>query len=385
MHVRSVPVPAPYFSSDPKPIGPLELLVLQATPFCNLNCSYCYLPNRDDSSKMDVSVIEKAIDRVLEAKLAEGEFTVVWHAGEPLVLEVDYYDQAIDRIARMVPPEITVHHSFQTNGVLIDRAWCDFFNRRKIRLGLSIDGPEDIHDRYRKTRNGKGTHQGVTRAVNLLNDANTSYHVISVLTEDSIQQADKLFHYFNHLGSEYVCFNIEEIEGCNHSSTVLENDRYSSYIEFLRRFQLLRQENRSTFRIREIDGVMNAVMNWQDGHEGKDIRHQENTPFKILNVDVNGNFATFSPELLGTSSDRYGDMRLGNLFKTSIAECLQSSHYQRIANAVSDGVQSCKHECDYFELCGGGSPSNKLAENQRFDSSETEFCRLQKRPASISA
>ena len=74
-----------------------------------------------------------------------------------------------------------------------------------------------------------------------------------------------------------------------------------------------------------------------------------------------------------------GELRMGNLFEHSIADCLQSPHYQGIAKAVSDGVQQCRQECDYFELCGGGSPSNKLAENQRFDSSETEFCRLQKK------
>ena len=244
MHVQSVPVPPIKTSFKLEPIGPLELLVLQATPFCNLDCSYCYLPDRDDPSKMDLQVVDKAIERVLEAKLAEGEFTVVWHAGEPLVMGVDYYEQAIERIANMVPAEITVHHSFQTNGVLIDQAWCDFFKRHKIRLGLSIDGPQDIHDRYRKTRNGKGSHHKVTRAVNLLNDTGTSYHVIAVLTDDSIQQADKLFHYFNGLGSAYLCFNIEEIEGCNQSSTVLENDRYSKYIEFLDRFQRLRREHR---------------------------------------------------------------------------------------------------------------------------------------------
>ncbi len=379
MHVQSVPVPPIKTSFTQQPIGPLELLVLQATPFCNLDCSYCYLPDRDDRSKMDLAVVEKAIERVLEAKLAEGEFTVVWHAGEPLVVGVDYYEQAIERIASLVPDEITVHHSFQTNGVLIDQGWCDFFNRHKIRLGLSIDGPQDIHDRYRKTRNGKGTHHKVTRAVELLNDSGTSYHVIAVLTDDAIQQADKLFHYFNALGSEYICFNIEEIEGCNQSSTVLENDRYSNYIEFLDRFQRLRQEHGSSFRIREIDGVISAVMNWQSDPQNNAIRHQENTPFKILNVDVNGNFATFSPELLGTSSDRYGDMKLGNLFETSISECQQSLHYQRIATAIRDGVELCQRECDYFELCGGGSPSNKLAENRCFDSSETEFCRLQKK------
>ena len=363
----------------PTDSGPLDLLVLQATPFCNLDCSYCYLPNRNDSSKMSLSVIDKAIEQVLEARLVEGEFTVVWHAGEPLVLGVDYYARAIERIAGIVPPEITVNHSFQTNGVLIDREWCDFFNRHSIRLGLSIDGPQDIHDRYRKTRDGRGTHRRISRAVSLLKDAGTSYHVIAVLTDDSIRQADRLFHYFNQLGCAYLCFNIEEIEGCNQSSSVLEHDRYSSYKEFLSRFHRLRQQYGSTFKVREIDGVISAIINWQKQNRGCGSRPQENTPFKILNVDVNGYFATFSPELLGTRSDRYGDMRLGNLFESSIAECMKSPHYRRIANAVSDGVRLCESECDYFELCGGGSPSNKLAENNRFDTSENQFCLIQKK------
>lgn len=378
MHVRTTPAPDALMHESER-IGPLELLVLQGTPFCNLDCSYCYLPNRNDSRKMDLSVVEKAIERVLEAKLADGEFTTVWHAGEPLVLGVDYYERAIECIARIVPPEISVNHSFQTNGVLIDRAWCEFFNRHRVRLGLSIDGPQDIHDRYRKTRDGKGTHRRVSQAVDLLNDAGTSYHIISVITDESIRQADKLFHYFDELGCEHVCFNVEEIEGCNHSSTVLERDRSSSYIEFLGRFHQLRQEKGSALKVREIDGVMGAVMNWRQGRNSVDFGFQETTPFKILNVDADGNFATFSPELLGTSCDRYGDMSLGNLFEMSIDQCLRSPHYKRIAKAVSDGVELCRSECDYFELCGGGSPSNKLAENQRFDSSETGFCRLQKK------
>ena len=99
---------------------------------------------------------------------------------------------------------------------------------------------------------------------------------------------------------------------------------------------------------------------------------------KILSVDVKGNFSTFSPELLGTVDTQYGSFSFGNLFDTSIAECLQQSHYQSVASAISDGIDACRNECDYFELCGGGSPSNKLAETTRLDSTETAYCRLQK-------
>jgi len=359
--------------------GPLELLVLQGTPFCNLDCSYCYLPDRDDRSRMDIAVIERALERVLEADLVEHGFTVVWHAGEPLVLGVDFYDQAIDRIQRIAPDHVRISHSIQSNGVLIDAHWCDFFKRRKIRLGLSIDGPAEIHDVFRRTRNGKGTHATLSRKLELLHDHQVPFHVIAVLTAESILHPDRLFEYFSGLGIEQLCFNIEEIEGCNLTSKLLQQDRYASYTRFLTRFHELRQQHQPGLRIREIDGAINAITSWRDQPDAPGLRPQENTPFKIVNVDVRGNFCTFSPELLGSRHAEYGEFQLGNLFSTSIAECMRDPHYRKIAAAVADGVKKCRAECDYFDLCGGGSPSNKLAENNRLDSSETAFCRLQRK------
>jgi len=360
-------------------IGPLELLVLQGTPFCNLDCSYCYLPERDDQRRMDIAVAERAVERVLQAGLVEREFTVVWHAGEPLVLGVDYYDEAIERIRRLVPREVEVSHSIQSNGVLIDSRWCDFFKRRHIRLGLSIDGPAAIHDAFRRTRDGKGTHARLSRKLELLQSQRVPFHVIAVLTAESIRQPEAMFEYFCGLGIEQLCFNIEEIEGCNLSSKLLERDRYASYTRFMTRFHELRQQRRPDLRIREIDGAISAVTGWRGQADAAAPRPQENTPFKIVNVDVSGDFCTFSPELLGGRHARYGEFRLGNLFATSIDECLRDPHYRKIADAVAAGVSKCRAECDYFDLCGGGSPSNKLAENNRLDSSETAFCRLQRK------
>jgi uncharacterized protein len=94
---------------------------------------------------------------------------------------------------------------------------------------------------------------------------------------------------------------------------------------------------------------------------------------------LNGNFCTFSPELLGMKNERHGDLGMGNLFDGDMLDCLRDPHFQGIADAIADGVARCRSECEYFELCGGGSPSNKLSEHGSFDCSETEFCRLQKK------
>src|SRR5438132_13119431 len=78
--------------------GGLQLLILQPTPFCNIDCDYCYLPDRDSKARMSPEVLRAAIDRVFESGLAGEGFTVVWHAGEPLVLGTEWYDEAIAAI-----------------------------------------------------------------------------------------------------------------------------------------------------------------------------------------------------------------------------------------------------------------------------------------------
>lgn len=375
---RALPGSNKSICHDRAATGPLELLILQATPFCNLDCSYCYLPDRDDQSRMDLSVIEKSVRQVVDSNLVDKEFSVIWHAGEPLVLGTDYYETAFRRISEIAPGNMKVNHSFQTNGVLIDSRWCDFFKQNDLRLGLSIDGPEQFHDLYRKTRNGKGTHQKLTRSIRRLKDNQVDFHVIAVLTDDSIRHPDSLFHYFDSLGVDYLCFNIEEIEGFNKASTILQNNRYSDYVKFLNRFHELRHKHDSKLKVREIDGAVSAVMLWQKAAGAERPGPQENTPFKILNVDVNGNFSTFSPELLGVKNERYGSFVFGNVFNGDILDCLHDSQYQKISTAIRRGVEACRTECNYYELCGGGSPSNKLAEKGCLDCTETEYCRLQK-------
>src|SRR3954465_13513768 len=106
--------------------GPLELLVLQPTPFCNIDCSYCYLPSRQSKARMSPDVLDRICERVFSGELARGGFTVVWHAGEPLVLPVSYYERAFAIIAARNVDRVPVDHSFQTNATLLTQEWCDF-------------------------------------------------------------------------------------------------------------------------------------------------------------------------------------------------------------------------------------------------------------------
>ena len=113
--------------------GPLELLVLQPTPFCNLDCSYCYLPDRQSTKRMSAQTLEETYAWVFSSGLVHEPFTLLWHAGEPLVVPPSFYESAASLLTRFNRPEVEIHHALQTNATLIDSEWC--------RLFLELNGP----------------------------------------------------------------------------------------------------------------------------------------------------------------------------------------------------------------------------------------------------
>ena len=140
-------------------IGPpqIGMVVLQPTAFCNINCSYCYLPDRDNRHVLAPSTVTRLFTELFASGWAAPHLTVVWHAGEPLVVPVAFYREAFAAIERLRPPSVAVRHAFQTNGMLIDDGWCALFRDWEVGVGVSLDGPRELHDANRKTRSGAGT------------------------------------------------------------------------------------------------------------------------------------------------------------------------------------------------------------------------------------
>ena len=363
-------------------VGPLDLLVLQPTPFCNLDCSYCYLPNRNSTQKMSPDVLECSVKWVLDNRLVEEDkFTIVWHAGEPLVVGVDYYKEAFDIVNRVVPKHISVNHSIQTNAVLIDDKWCKFFKDNKINVGVSVDGPDFINDLYRKTRKGKGTHKQVACGIECLKSNDVPFHTISVLTAESIKYPDLLFDYLVNIGTNHCGFNIEEIEGENKESSH-SNDKEKSKAavkEFFIQMLRINNDNGNPICIRELTGAKSAISGWRKERLDYFYHHShELIAFKIVTIDCNGNLSTFSPELIGAETEDGKDFIFGNVMENSLKEVLASKKFRDVYSAINDGIRKCRASCQYYGLCGGGSPSNKFFELGKFDGTETQFCRLHK-------
>ena len=349
--------------------------MIQPSPFCNLDCDYCYLPSRSETHRMSAETLRSVVAGIFATDLVRESLTFVWHAGEPMTVPIDWYRSAFDLIQSEAPPDLKIIHSFQSNGTLIDEKWCAFIKETGICLGLSIDGPAEIHDAHRKTRQGKGTHERTMRGVELLRSHGIDFHVIAVVTGDSLDHADEIYDFFSGNGIFRFGFNIEEQEGIHTSSSlgIGSNPRVEA---FFRRMFERQKASGGEVRIREFDFALHRIFCDREAASQEFIYENEQVrPFGILNVDWQGNFSTFSPEMLGLPTKEYGTFAFGSFRDGGLETALSNRQFLAALNDTRAGVEKCRKECRFFQLCGGGAPANKYFENGAFDSTETAYCR----------
>jgi uncharacterized protein len=342
-----------------------KLLILQSTSFCNIDCEYCILPHRDKKQVLTTDTLSSIIEHLLRDNLLSSSLTILWHTGEPLVPGIQFYKEHFDVISQLFPDNIAVTHSLVTNGTLINADWCEFFLENRIRVGVSCDGPSEIHDLHRTTRSGDPTLSKVVRGINLLNQHGVDFYILSVLTERSLRNPNLLYEFAIDSGIKALCFNIEESEGVNKSKTLQLDDAEVLIAKFFSYF-LERSIKDDIIWIREFDQMFLRLFKDPNLQMENDLVD----PFKIISIDVDGNWSTFSPELAAAG------FNFGNLAIAPISTQIQSSSFQEVRKLIASGVEKCRRECDYFSVCGGGAPSNKYGEHGRFDVSETRYCKL---------
>ncbi len=353
----------------------IDLLVVQPTPFCNIDCKYCYLPNRTSKAVVARDTLVSLFSQVFASGWVDDGLSVVWHAGEPMVLPIAFYRDAFALVEALRPRRLRVVHSFQTNGTLIDDDWCAFFAEAQINLGVSIDGPRHFHDSSRLTRSGRGTFDRTIAGIRLLRRYSVPFHVISVLTSASLARPREMFEFYVEEGIERVCFNVEESEGDHISQSFGEAGIEAAYYRFLSEFWRLSAAapGKITF-LREIEQALQQVIRPKEAP----FRNQLVEPFAITSMDCAGNISTFSPELLGLNNPVYDNFILGNISRDALVDLCQSTALSRMQIDIDAGVAMCRERCEYFSVCGGGEPVNKLSENGSFVSTETAYCRVTK-------
>lgn len=357
---------------DGRTLPQVELLILQSTAFCNINCSYCYLPNRTDRRRMSAEVLEASFRQVLQSPFVQDRLAIVWHAGEPLTVPVAWYRRAFALADAARPPDLYLEHHFQTNGLLIDPDWIELFREPNVRVGLSIDGPADIHNARRRTRAGRGTFEGVMRGVARLHAASIPFHVISVISQSTLDHADRLYDFYVENGICNVAFNIDEQDGTAARSSLAEPGQRERFRAFLDRFFARMAAEPGRLHLREASDMLGVIR--ARGLHGR--RAQDADPLRIVSIGVDGQVSSFSPELLGTQDERYGNFIFGSVLTDSLASVHGRIESSAMLADIKAGIEACSKTCLYFDYCGGGSPCNKLGETSQLRATETVFCRL---------
>ncbi|MBM94555.1 MAG: GRRM system radical SAM/SPASM domain protein [Oceanospirillaceae bacterium] len=360
----------------------ISLFVIQSTSFCNLNCNYCYLPeeNRKMKNVISLDTVEKASKLVLQSSLMPESLTILWHAGEPLSAGVSFYEQALEVINRNNIHSKELSYSIQTNATLINEQWCLFFKKYNFNIGVSIDGPGYIHNSNRIGWTGKPSFEKTMEGVNLLKKHDIELSAICVINEASLEYPDEIFNFFIENDFQSLAFNLEEIEGANTVSNLLNNEGFSKsrekYTKFFKRLLDLWIKSEGAIIIREFNNFINKALKRKDFSNYTPML-DVSQGLQCITVRTDGKLVAFSPELATGVKENPDKFVVGDVLNMEYLEdAYANENFKYIRSEINNGIQKCKDSCAYFGLCGGGWPSNKYAENGSFDSSETKSCSL---------
>ena len=170
---------------------------------------------------MGRDVLQAVGERIVGSPAFQADTTVIWHAGEPLVLSPDWYREAT-KVLEQYSGRSLGRQSFQTNGTTITDDWIEYLNQPEVSIGVSLDGPEDLHDRYRVDRKGRGTWKSAMKGVHRLQTAGIPFHIISVITEAALDRSREIARFLIDAGPKQIGLNIEEIDGINQKSTLFD-------------------------------------------------------------------------------------------------------------------------------------------------------------------
>ena len=174
---------------------------------CNLACGYCYYlkTERGDQPRMTDETLERFIRQYIEASPGP-EISFVWHGGEPALAGPDFYRRAVELQKRYLPEGWTCWNNLQTNGTLLDDAWCAFLAEARFDVGLSIDGTEPLHDQYRKNLKGGGTYRAAADAARRLQARGIQPDLLCTVTSSSAKEPLAVYRALRRLGTGWIQF-----------------------------------------------------------------------------------------------------------------------------------------------------------------------------------
>jgi uncharacterized protein len=357
-----------------KPIGPR----------CNIDCKYCYYLEKEKlfpsekKFKMAPDVLESYIRQTIEASLEAGmpEVQFAWQGGEPTMLGVDYFRKIVALQKKHMPADIPVTNAFQTNGILLDDNWGYFLKENGFLVGISIDGPKKIHDRYRVDRAGRPTFNAVMRGLEVLQRHEVDHNALTVVQRQNGGKGKEVYKFLKGLGIEYIQFIpiAERSDGDTLAGApqvdMDPGNTVTPWSVSPRAYGKFLCDVFDTWFRHDVGEVFVQFFDVQLGlwmGRGSSLCVFAETCGKGLALEHDGS-------LYSCDHYVYPEYRLGNIMETPLREMLWTDRQQEFGWDKADKLtEQCK-ACSFRFACNGGCPKHRFATSRTSEVGHNYFC-----------
>jgi len=322
---------------------------------CNLACQYCYYLSRDalyrpgDFFPMPDHILEAYIAQHIAAS-TEPVINFTWHGGEPTVLGLDYFRKITALQRRHLPPDRRISNGLQTNGTLLDEDWGRFFRDENFAVGLSLDGPREMHDVYRSTRTGGPTFDLAMNGYETLRRHQVSCDILCVVNNENVKHPLEVYRFFKRIGPEYLGFlPLVERDPAADGGVSPRSVPAAAFGDFLIKIF-------DEWKNRDIGRVM--VQIFEETAQTALCRDHALCIFKetcgnLPVVERNGDFY---------SCDHFvdPDHQVGNILETPLADLLDSPAQKAFGRAKLETLTQYCRDCAFLAFCHGGCPKDRF-------------------------
>ena len=344
-----------------------SVLIKPAGPDCNMACSYCFYREKD--ALFDGAPVHRMTDEVLEETMRQilaqpvPEVSIGWQGGEPTLMGLPFFEKAVEFQTRFGRGK-AVGNGLQTNGLLLDRDWAAFLRRYKFLVGLSLDGPEEIHDHYRRLAGGQPTWRKTTEAARLLLDAGVAVNALTVVNDRTAGHAREIYEFHRSLGLVHMQFiPCVETDPARPAQAAPFAATGTSFGRFLAEvFDLWLGDFR--------DGAPTTFVRFFDSIF---YRYVDREPPECDLAETCGAYLVIEHNGDVFACDFFVEpqWRLGNVMDGKLVHMLNSARQRGFGARKAELPQECG-SCGWLSLCRGGCPKDRLRDPS--DRGLNHFC-----------
>jgi len=341
---------------------------------CNLHCHYCYYREKEhlyqtgESFRMSEDMLEEYIIQHIEACPTAG-IRFSWHGGEPTLLGLDYFRTMVNLQRKHQPPGRLITNGMQTNGTLLNEDWCRFLKAEGFFIGLSLDGPKEVHDRYRVTKKEEPTHAQVMRAYALLRQHRIPCDILCVVHAQNVHYPDQVYRFFRQISAEYIGFLplVERQPGVDGGvgDRSVPAEAFGAFLCVI--FDEWLRQDIGRIKIQIFEEMTETALGMEQA-----LCIFQKTCGNIPVIEHNGDFF---------SCDHFVDVehRLGNIQETPLAELLESQAQKAFGEEKRKGLPRCCRACDVLAMCNGGCPKDRFLKTPEGEAGLNYLCAGYKR------